>query len=78
MSTPKTIEGIVEQIYSTDAPFPVWWHLQVAGQKEVIVHHNRVKELGELKKGDKVRYVEAKSQYSNDARTYVSKLERVE
>lgn len=69
-----SIEGIIENVETPDYN---WWMLQLAGQKPVQVHNNRVKELGELKKGDKVRYEEGKSQYGNDSRPYAVKLEKV-
>jgi hypothetical protein len=58
---------------------PGWWLLQVEGEEQgILVHNNRIHEIGPLEPGEEIVYELTKFPvYSNSPYRFVVRLERV-
>lgn len=71
-------DGVVENFSTATKYPPGWYELKIKGKDAAtLVHHNRIRELGELKPGDKVRFQISKVRPYDDDATYLTKLEKV-
>ena len=75
--TVQGFEGIVEIFHPAENYPPYWYSVKIQGRETpTFVHYNRIRELGTLKPGDKIRFQISKVRPYDDDATYMWKLER--
>lgn len=72
-------EGIIETFGPAAGYPPNWYSVKVQGKEEaLLVHGNRINEIGLLRPGDKIKFRTAKvGPYGKDGSTYIVNLQRV-